>query len=294
MHRGISSFTADMLLVLISLIWGSTFIIVKQSLERVPPITFNAIRFTVASVLLLLIFLYRPKKMNKRVFIDGCILGLILFLTFTCQTMGLKFITASETGFITGLYLIFVPLIGFFVFRKRLDLKTGVAVVMAFVGLSMISFTGKVKVGIGEFLVLLNAFFVALHIIFVDYYARRDDVFALTSIQIFVLTVLSIGAAIILEGWGFTFRFDGEMVFAVLLTGVFATVVAFLIQTYAQRYTSPTKAAIIFTFEPLSSAFFAYFIGGEVLTRIQYLGAFLIFISMLMIEIKIGKKVKSD
>lgn len=289
MRKGLSPLVADGLLFFIALIWGSTFIIVKKTIEQIPPVAFNSIRFLIASILLLAIFLYRPKKLNRQVFLDGSVLGVVLFLTFTCQTIGLKFVTASETGFITGLYLIFVPLISVLFLGKKIEFKTGVAVLIAFLGLFLISFTGKVSVGIGEFLVLLNALFVAFHILLVDYYGKRDDVFALTSIQIFVLTILSVLYTTFFEGWSFKLTLNGEVIFAFLLTGVFATVVAFLIQTYAQKYTTPTKAAVIFTFEPLSSAFFGYFLGGEVLKFSQYVGAFLIFISMLILEIKFNK-----
>ncbi len=289
MRKGLSPLVADGLLFFIALIWGSTFIIVKKTIEQIPPVAFNSIRFLIASILLLAIFLYRPKKLNRQVFLDGSVLGVVLFLTFTCQTIGLKFVTASETGFITGLYLIFVPVISVLFLGKKIEFKTGVAVLIAFLGLFLISFTGKVSVGIGEFLVLLNALFVAFHILLVDYYGKRDDVFALTSIQIFVLTILSVLYTTFFEGWSFKLTLNGEVIFAFLLTGVFATVVAFLIQTYAQKYTTPTKAAVIFTFEPLSSAFFGYFLGGEVLKFSQYVGAFLIFISMLILEIKFNK-----
>jgi len=116
--KKITPFKADLMLMGIALIWGSTFIIVKQTIENIPPVTFNTIRFTVASLFFLITFLYRPKKINKKTLFDGVVLGLVLFLTFTFQTIGLKFVTASETGFITGLYLIFVPILSV-VFLKR-------------------------------------------------------------------------------------------------------------------------------------------------------------------------------
>jgi drug/metabolite transporter (DMT)-like permease len=291
MDRKISPLIAEAMLFSIALIWGSTFIIVKKSISNITPVAFNSIRFLIASSLLTLIFIYRPKKIDKKVLIDGSVLGLVLFLTFTCQTIGLKFVTASETGFITGLYLIFVPLLSIFI-GKKVDFKTIIAVLVAFSGLFLISFTGKITVGVGEFLVLLNALFVAFHILLVDYYGRRDDVFALTSIQIFVLTFLSILYTTFFEGWNFNLIINFETIIAFLITGVFATVVAFLVQTFAQKYTTPTKAAIIFTFEPLSSAFFAYFLGGEILRFSQYIGAFLIIISMLLIEIKFERNIK--
>ncbi|MCA1927064.1 MAG: DMT family transporter [Calditerrivibrio sp.] len=296
MYKGVkgSSLKADILLVFISLIWGSTFIVTKKTIETIPPITFNSVRFIIASILLLVIFLYRPKKINRVVVLDGFVLGVVLFLTFTFQTMGLKFVTASETGFITGLYLIFVPIISVVFLKKSMDIKTVIAVFMAFTGLFLISFHGnKIGFGMGEFLVLLNALFVAFHIVLIDYYCKRDDVFALTSIQIFVLTILSVCYALLFEDWKGKIVFSGANVFAFFLTGVMATVVAFLIQTYAQKFTTPTKAAVIFTLEPLSAAFFGFLIGGEILTRDQYVGAFLIFLSMLIIEIKF-KRSKGD
>ncbi|MEF3255421.1 MAG: DMT family transporter [Deferribacterales bacterium] len=282
---------ADILLLIISIIWGSTFIITKTSLASIPPVSFNAIRFTIASFLLFIIFLSRPKKLNFQLFRDGFILGIVLFLTFTFQTIGLKFVTASETGFITGLYLIFVPIISVIFLKKSVERKIIFAVLLAFIGLFLISFQGKLHFTFGEILVIANALLVAIHIILIDRYGIRNDVFALTSIQIFVLTILSILYALLFEDFNLKFTITSELIFAFFLTGVLATVVAFLVQTYAQKFTTPTRAAVIFTFEPLSSAFFGYLLGDEILTKTQYFGAFLIFISMLIVEIKFeGRK----
>lgn len=291
--KKITPFKADLMLMGIALIWGSTFIITKQTIESIPPITFNSIRFIVASLFFLTTFLYRPKKINKRTLLDGLTLGFVLFLTFTFQTIGLKFVTASETGFITGLYLIFVPILSVIFLKKTVEKKVILAIITAFTGLFLISYKGKLELRSGEILVIANAFFVGVHIILTDFFARRNDPFALTSIQIFALAILSFLYALIFEGLPHSIPINIQTIFAFFLTGVMATVVAFLVQTYFQKFTTPTRAAVIFTLEPLSSAFFGFIIGGEVLSLMQYFGACLIFIAMLIVEIK-WKRSKYD
>ncbi len=275
---------ADASLLFISIIWGSTFIITKQAIENVPVFSFLSLRFAVASVLLLIICFPRIKHITFQTILDGTILGSVLFLTYAFQTVGLKYTQASVTAFITGLYVVIVPVLSLIILKKKPRSYAVIGVLLAFSGLALITLNGRIVLSRGEVLVLVNAVFASFHIVFTDFYSRRNDIFLLTAVQILVVLIYSILSSVLFEKDSFSYTYSNQFVFAIFLTGVLATVVAFLIQTGLQKCTTPTKAAIIFSMEPVSSAFFSYFIGAELLTLRQYTGAMIIIFAVLFVE----------
>ena len=277
---------ADASLLFISIIWGSTFIITKQALENVPVFSFLSLRFAAASVLLVIICFPRIKHITFQTIQDGTVLGAVLFLTYAFQTVGLKYTQATVAAFITGLYVIIVPVFSLLILKKSPRPFALIGVLLAFAGLVLVTLNGRIVLSRGEVLVLVNALFASFHIIFIDFYSRRNDIYLLTAIQIFVVFICSILSSVLFEKDGFSYSYSDQLVFAVFLTGILATVVAFLIQTGLQKYTTPTKAAIIYTMEPVSSAFFSYFIGAELLTLRQYIGAMIIVFAVLFVELE--------
>jgi len=275
---------ADASLLFISIIWGSTFIITKQAIENVPVFSFLTLRFTVASVLLLIICLPRIRQITFRTILDGTILGSFLFLTYAFQTIGLKYTQASVTAFITGLYVVLVPVFSLIIFKKRPRPYAVAGVLLAFAGLVLITLNGSILLSRGEFLVLINAVFASFQIVFIDFYSRRNDILLLTAVQIFVVLIYSTLSSVLFEKKSFSYVYSNQLVFAIFVTSILATVVAFLIQTGLQKYTTPTKAAIIYSMEPVSSAFFSYFMGAELLTLRQYTGAMIIIFAVLFVE----------
>lgn len=275
---------ADASLLFISIIWGSTFIITKQALESVPVFSFLSLRFAAASVLLVIICLPRIKHITFQTIQDGTVLGSVLFLTYAFQTVGLKYTQATVAAFITGLYVIIVPVFSLLILKKRPRPYALIGVLLAFAGLVLVTLNGRIVLSRGEVLVLVNAVFASFHIIFIDFYSRRNDIYLLTAIQILVVLICSILSSVLFEKDSFSYSYSDQLVFAVFLTGILATVVAFLIQTGLQKYTTPTKAAIIYTMEPVSSAFFSYFIGAELLALRQYIGAIIIILAVLFVE----------
>ncbi|MDQ1331092.1 MAG: family transporter [Thermodesulfobacteriota bacterium] len=275
---------ADAALLFISIIWGSTFIITKQAIENVPVFSFLTLRFAIASLLLWIFSSTRINRLSVKTVSDGFILGTVLFLTFAFQTVGLKDVSASVTAFITGLYVVIVPVLSLIILKKKPDSYLIIGVFLSFAGLTLITLNGKIALSKGEALVLANAFFASFHIVLTDYYSRRNDILLLTAIQISVVLGFSILTALIFEKSVLLCNYSNQLVFAIFLTGIFATVVAFLVQTGLQQYTTPTKAAIIYGMEPVSSAFFSYFIGAELLTLRQYSGAMIIIFAMIFVE----------
>ncbi|MBU2623303.1 MAG: DMT family transporter [Proteobacteria bacterium] len=275
---------ADASLLFIAIIWGSTFIITKQAIENIPVFSFLALRFALASLLLWIISSPRIKRLSVKTVSDGLILGTVLFLTYAFQTVGLKYTSASVTAFITGLYVVIVPVLSLIILKKKPGMYLVIGVLLSFAGLSLITLNGRIALSKGEALVLANALFASFHIVLTDYYSRRNDIFLLTATQISVVLIFSVLASLLFEPNGLSCNYDNQLLFALFITGIFATVVAFLVQTGLQKYTTPTKAAVIYGMEPVSSAFFSYFIGAELLTLRQYTGAMIIIFAMVFVE----------
>lgn len=284
MKKKALEYLADLSLLFIALIWGSTFIIVKEIIEKVDPRLFISYRFLIASIIISPFLFIKKDKTNKSSVLAGIVMGATLFIIFYFQTFALKYITASVTGFLTGTYTLFVPILSYLILSKKPYPTSIVAVVISTIGLYFISFQGSLKFGIGEFFALINAFGIAVHIILTDHYSNRYDATVLTSIQIIFVTILSIILTYI-SGIKMKIQFEKDIIFAIFLTGFLATVVAFFIQTAMQKYTTPVKAGILFTLEPVSSAFFGYLIGKEILTFNQCIGASMIIFAMLVSEV---------
>ncbi len=276
---------ADISILSIALIWGSTFIIIKKAIEEIPTFAFLALRFGLASIILLIIVLFKKNKIDKELLKDGIILGLTLFSVFAFQTLSLKYTSASITGFLTGLYVIFAPILSALFLKKIPNLYSAAGVVLASAGMAFITLSDNLNnFSYGEVFGIINGFFIAVHILFTDKFSRNHDALNLTLLQISVVAILSMISYILFEPQVSYEIFNSYTVFAIFMTAVLATVVAFFIQTMMQKYTTPTKAAIMFTMEPVSAAFFSYFIGNEILTMKQYSGAVMIIIAMIIAE----------
>ncbi len=289
-----TEFFADLSLLFVAIIWGSTFIIVKQSLVSTPVFSFLFMRFTLAGVLLVLISAPKLKAIDKRVLTDGLLLGIALFLAYAFQTFGLTVTSASITAFITGLFVVFVPILSSLFLKKLPRQEAMVGVVLATIGLALITLQDTFLLSLGEFLVLLCAFFVAIHIILTDKFSRRNDYTLLTLVQVNVVALFSLIFSVLFDPRIIPQQFSQQLIFSLIITSVFATVVAFVIQMGMQKHTTPTKTAIIFIMEPVSAAFFSYWLGGELLTTKQYAGTFLILLAMVFTEAGTYLKMKRE
>lgn len=289
-----TEFLADLSLLFVAIIWGSTFIIVKQSLVSTPVFSFLFMRFTLAGMLLVLISAPKLKDIDKRVLTDGLLLGIALFLAYAFQTFGLTVTSASITAFITGLFVVFVPILSSLFLKKLPRQEAMVGVVLATIGLALITLQDTFLLSLGEFLVLLCAFFVAIHIILTDKFSRRNDYTLLTLVQVNVVALFSLIFSVLFDPRVIPQQFSQQLIFSLIITSVFATVVAFVIQMGMQKHTTPTKTAIIFIMEPVSAAFFSYWVGGELLTSKQYIGTFLILLAMVFTEAGTYLKMKRE
>lgn len=273
---------AASLLLLTSFFWGATFTIVKETISHVDVFVFLAQRFLAAFFLLLTLCLFKREPLTGQVLRDGAILGLALFSSYAFQTVALKYTSASNTGFLTGLNVVIVPCIGAIFLKQAFALNIRIAILLAISGLFLLTAGGVWEVNRGDIYAAICAFFVASHILLTGEYARRNDIFWLTAIQFGVVAGLSlVFAAGKSEP---VFILHREILPALVICVLLATIFAFLVQTSAQRFISPTRTALIFCTEPVFAAGWAYFFAGERMGIYGLIGAFFILAAMIIAE----------
>ena len=283
---------ADLLLLSVAIAWGVTFLMVQDAINSTPVYAFLFFRFGIASILMFFIAYKYLNQINKRTIFYGVILGTFLFSAFATQTFGLLYTKSSIVAFITGLNVIFVPFLAYLVFKDHISKKVFIAAIVAVIGLYSLTMSGTLTVGIGEFLTLICAFLFALQIIYTGKFSKEVNVFLLVLFQLITVTILSLIFSLSLDDVTFNLSYDYAFFKAVLITAIFATVYAFLIQTYMQQFTTASKTAIIFAMEPVSAAIFAYFMISETLTSIQLSGAVLTAPATIIAEVKFKRKLK--
>ncbi len=280
----ISKWAADLSLAAATFFWGVTFVIVKDAVSHVGVFFFLSQRFMLATILLVLICLVMKRPLLMRDVRYGIILGLFLFGCFAFQTTALLYTTATNTAFLTGLYVIFTPIFESVLFKKPTTRYMAAGVVLASAGLYFLCNDGLTwSFNKGDLLAILCAIGATLHIIFTGRYAPRGDVFWLTAVQIGAVGFLSLMIAA-LQGQN-VFVYKDEIRSALIICVLFATVFAFLIQTSMQRFTSPAQAALIFCLEPVFAAVYAYFAINETLGLVGLAGAVLILAGMIVSEL---------
>jgi len=273
---------AEIYLLGIVIIWGSTFAIIKGILDLILPLTFLAYRFFLAAFVLYVIFWKRSKNINKAILKKGFIIGIFLFLGYAFQTVGLKYTTATKTGFITGLSVVLVPIISYFFIKEKINRNSVIGVIFAVIGLWFLNYNSSFNFNLGDFLVLLGAISFAMHIISVGLYTKKMDYVPLVIVQLATVFVLCLLMAIIFERPALHLSYSSHVWWAIILTGVFATALAFYMQNRFQRYSTATKTAIIFSGEPIFAAVFAYLLLGEKVGLIAWTGGLLIIFGMIV------------
>jgi drug/metabolite transporter (DMT)-like permease len=274
---------ADLALIFTTLVWGSTFTIVKLSLAQASPILFIALRFWVATALVIAFLPGAIFGISFRTLRRGLILSVVLLSGFVFQTLGLRGTTPSRSAFITSLSVLLVPMLGYFVFHHRPRAQTLVGVALATVGLGMLTLTaGDMKFRWGEGLTLICAIVFALHILLLGRYLPKSDYRQLVILQMAGCAVLCTILIPMLETpflvWDSTFTLY------LFITGALATAFAFFCQNKAQQYTTPNRAALIFSLEPFFAVFFAYMILGQNLSGKEWLGGGMVIAGILVSE----------
>lgn len=278
---------ADLALLLVTIVWGSTFVITKNALKDIPTYNFLTIRFLLAFVVSFLIFFNSMKNLNKKTLFLGSVIGIVLFAGYAFQTVGLSYTTASKSGFITGFSVVLVPVFSAILLKKIPNISTIIGVILAILGLGLMTLNSNLSLNIGDLYTLICAFAFAFHIILVGKYTTEVDSIALAVVQIGIVGLLSLIFSLSLEK--FTIPKSTDVWVAIFITGILATSGAYIIQNTMQRFTSPTHTALIYTGEPVFSAIFAYLFLHEVMTAKVILGSILILTGMILGEIKFDK-----
>lgn len=271
---------ADLALLGVTFIWGITFVVVKDALGSIGPFYFLTVRFFLAALFLLAVHPRVLRRMGRGDLVAGGVIGTALFAGYAFQTVGLQYTTAANAGFITGLSVVLVPVLAAAFTRQLPPGLVLVGVGSATAGLGLLSLRDGLRMTYGDLLVFLCALAFAAHILLVGRFAARHSSYALAVLQIGTVGVLSLVVAPWVES--FPARLAPEVLWALAATAIPATSLAFLIQTKAQKFTSPTHTAIIFTMEPVFAGLAAWLWGGEALSARQLAGGAAIVAGMLL------------
>lgn len=272
---------AAIALVSVAIAWGAAFVLMKDAIAGQPFNDFLATRFTLAALVMIA---FRPsvlKAINVPLLKHGVLLGTLLSGGYITQTIGLELTTAAITGFITGLYVILTPLLGWLMFGTKINKQLVIGIVLAFFALGLLTLNGF-SIDVNQLWVVLCALLFAGHIVGLSVWSPGKDVYALTLVQLSMVAIYSWMGAL-LDG-KYDPPADGNGWFAIIFTAVFSTAVAFLVQTWAQSIMDASRVAIFLTTEVLWTAVIAVVVGQEVLGLKTIIGGVIMVAAMLVVE----------
>lgn len=292
---------ADFALIFVTLMWGASFIMTKNALVGLETFNFLAIRFGIATLISAVVFYGKIRHMEKRTFLLGIGVGLIMFVAYALQTVGIGITTVSKSAFITGTSVLMVPLFAAWFLKRVPDKSSIFGAILAFFGLGLMTLTGggdtatvADSINFGDLLTFFSAIGFALHILSVGKFTVQVDSISFAIVQLATVSVFSALTSVVFEtpiiptgafAW-----------FNILFLAIVCTSLAFIVQNVAQKYTSSTHTALIYAGEPVFAAIFAYIVVGELIGTPGIIGACLIVSGMLFAEInlfeRIGKKLK--
>ena len=291
-------YSGELIMLLVTLLWGATFAIIKEALNDISTMLFISIRFSIVGVLLLPILFIKKVDFNKSVIYSGCLLGFILFMGFATQTVGLKYTTATKSGFLTGTAVVIIPILQTIIEKKKPSKGSILGTVIVIIGIlfmssggeSIISFVSGLgsHFNFGDLLTLICAFFFALYVVYLDVVSKKYGFLQLLFLQILVIAFLGFLSSQFFSYTAFEYpriNFTPQLIFALFYTSIFATLITTALQTKYQKLISPTKAGIIFSFEPIFAATIAFFLLSEKITNFGLIGASLIFIGLIVSEV---------
>lgn len=289
---------SNMMLMLTAAIWGFAFVAQRVGAQHIGAFTFGGIRFALGSASMIPLLLYFRSKASGEeaessdwasVLKSGIIAGSILFVAAALQQMGLSYTTAGKAAFITGLYIVLVPLLGIFL-KQHIRLSTWLGVVLAVIGLYYISVNEDLSIAKGDLFVIVGAFFWAFHILVVDNFVKKVDPFKFSFVQFVTCSVLSLTAAFIFED----VNLEGisKAIIPLLYGGILSAGVAYTLQALGQKHAKPSHAAIILSMETVFAAIGGTLLLGENLGARAYLGCALMFAGMLVAQLQSFRKSK--
>lgn len=271
-------------MLLCAFIWGFAFVVVKTSLDMVPPVYMMAFRFTIAAAALCVVFFRRLKKITRETVRCGMVIGIFLFLAYLVQTIGCKYTTAGKNAFLTTIYVILVPFMHYFVSRKKISRYHIVAAFLAFTGIGLLSLQGDKGINIGDILTVFCGVLFTFQIVFIDIYTEREDPVLLTILQIGFAALFSWILAPVVEGSPGKLVASAPLVVSMLYLGLFSTMIAFLLQNVCQKYAHPAAAAVLLSMESVFGVLCSALFIGERMTPRMILGCVLMFAAIIIAQ----------
>lgn len=282
-------FFGDLMLILTAFIWGSSFVSQSVSMDHIGPFTFNAIRCIIGGLVLIPVILIMNKiegdkttNNNKQLILGGILCGIVLFIGSTFQQIGIAYTTVGKAGFITALYIVIVPLSGI-LFKKKLSPKILISVLIALIGLYLLSITEDFSIGKGDFLVLLGSLFFSAHILLIDYFSPKVNGVKMSCIQFLLTGTISLFPMFILEDPKVTSILSASS--PILYSGVLSCGIAYTLQIIAQKKTEPTVASLLLSLESVFAVISGWIVLGEALSFRELTGCILMFISIILAQI---------
>lgn len=286
-------------LLVCTAIWGLAFVAQKKASENITPLYLNGIRFFIAGFLLIPIVIYVIKKkkattlsVSKTIFI-GFLTGLFLAIASNIQQFGIERTTAGKAGFLTAMYIVLVPIFTFIVFKKKLSVMQIIGIVIAVVGLALISLKRDFTINAGDLLCMLGAVFFTIEIMIVDYYSKKIDPFLLSMICFLTVGVLSITLAIPFETKTFSFEKLGNAIVPLLFLAICSSCIAYTLQNLGQKRIDGTKASLLLSLESVFALIFGIIILSDRLNINEWIGCVLLLSGVFIVQI-FARKEKTE
>ncbi len=291
-------YTGEIALLFNTLIWGGTFALIKNAFNDISPLLFLGLRFTIAALIFLPFVYSSLKKTNKQNSYCRINSWVFYFSGFTAQSLGLNLTTATKSGFITGTFVIFIPILQLIIEKRKPKWFNVFGVLLVLVGLILLSSKGEnvfdfinqlgSDFNLGDLLTLLCALLFAFQVVYVDVFTKKYDYLPMVFVQ---LLITGLGGFILSFAFSISsleqvkLTINTNLIFAIVYTSIFASILATIIQLKYQKLVSPTKAGIIFSIEPIFAAIFAYFLLSEKISNFGFIGCVLIFAGVIVSEV---------
>jgi len=280
---------ADIMLLMVTLFWGASYLLIDYSLEELDPFNINALRFITAFLAAFILAGKRLLPVNTVTLKYAALLGFILMIVYIGATFGVKYTSLSNAGFLCALTVVVTPVLGFFFKKQRPDKKLSAAVLLALAGIGFLTLNESLKPAPGDILCILSALLPMPHLLVTETAVlnERVNAFQLGVYQLAFSGVYQLIVSVLAEKPHLPC--SGKVWFSILTLSIFCTGFSFVVQTIAQKYTSASHAGVIFSLEPVFAALVAFFIAGEILAARGYFGAILLLISLFIMELDIRK-----